>query len=191
MARPCVICEHPERAQIDLALAHGVRPPALHEQYRNDDGIPSEGSFRRHHNSGHNQTDGAIIVRSRSELLAEAELTNEAIVAKLAVQISDAEAIQDRATENEEPTLALKAMAEARAALALIHKFAIKSEAQATGPDTSGVAIEFSALVRAMRIALPAHPEAKDAIVTLLVDAGHLELASGISTIRATLTFAA
>lgn len=182
------MCLHPQRNDIELDIVAGLRPPQLFEKYKDDNNLPSEGSMRRHINSNHlgNSNDGAILVRSRAELLSEAELTNEAIVAKLAVMVTDAESIQDRATENEQPSLALTAMREIRAALALIHKFAIKDENEeaSRGNTADATALELAALAKALRRALPAYPEARDAIVEYLIDDGHIELASAVSSVR-------
>lgn len=191
MPRPCVICLDPRRADMELDIVSGLRPPTLHEKYRNADGIPSEGSFRRHTGSNHlgNNGEGSIIVRSRSELLAEADLTNEAIVNKLAAMVSEAEQIQDRARENEQPTLELKALAEIRNTIALIHKFAVKDEETDINVNNPAVSLELASLAKALRKVLPNYPDVRDEIAAALISDGAVELAGAISSVKSSGSF--
>lgn len=183
MARPCIVCNSADRQQIELMLASGDLPPQINRAFPD----VSEGSIRRHRDSGHLPDSVAreLVIRNRSSELLDQGLTADpnVIYAMLAQTVATARDVADRAADRGNDALILKAVKEVRDSLALLHKFTVRDDENSNGSGSDSAVEELTALARALRKVLPSHPEAAQALRAELRLSGHFDLANTIASV--------
>ena len=125
MARPCVVCGHPDRREIEKAFAKGATPSTISARFRN----VSEGSVRRHMASHAVRSMEKAAIASGARDLATGLGLNEEIV-ELQDRTLTILAKAEKTAKTH--TRALLAIREARANLELIAKLTHKLRPDAT-----------------------------------------------------------
>jgi hypothetical protein len=181
----CKVCIHEQKDAIENMYATGCSEQDIVDAHSE----LTKSSVHRHltnHMSKIAIRD--IIVRrnvddtvARGLLDSEPENAREAIVSLLANMYATAEAIMSEAQMDENKPLALKAMAEARANLALAAKFTVKEVADIKQPRSNDDSLEdFVDMANALKNVLPRYPDCAQEILKELEIAGNFKLANAI-----------
>jgi hypothetical protein len=110
----------------------------------------------------------SLAIRGEANDLVDQGIATDAkmVYTLLAENFATARAIQQRALDNDDPNLTLKALKEARDSLALLQKFTVR-----TGPEVQGdpeLEQDMRILITAMKRIFPDHRDAAKALIKQL-----------------------
>lgn len=179
MARTCLICVHPQRAEIELAIVQQQSQRSIAEEFPDI----SASSVQRHGDNhlGNDQVRTLVIRGQADDLMASGITTEPSIILQLLTQaLALSKHIMEEATDSDRPDLALKAMKEFRDNMSLLYKFTAKVE----GPPVDlSAESDLKALSMALRRVLPDHRDAARALVQELKMTGNFSMASAIENV--------
>ena len=156
MARPCSVCTHPQRAEIDLLLATGTPSTQVAERY----GLVDR-SVRRHA-----ANHLPLVVQEAAR--ADEEARNLDVLTEVKRLYGRAVTILDGA--DDDPGTALRAIREARETLALVGRLLGELDER---PVVNVLVSQQWVEVRAVLLsALSPYPEARAAAASALLEAG-------------------
>ena len=155
LGRQCTICNHPQRGEIDNALAAGVAYRRIAAEY----GV-SDGSLRRHKKNGHIAEQ--IAKAAKKKEIQQAKEVQAAILAQEAQEVADAQTILDEVSrlkgraltildraETEGTREACMALREVRGIVELLAK--VRGELKGDGPTINIIQnpqfVEFKSVV--------------------------------------------
>lgn len=179
MARMCVVCNHPERHDIEMDLALKVPQRDIAEKY---DDVSASAVQRHAVNHMGNQQVRSLVIKGQAEDLVEEGLVKDEnlLYQLLAENYATARKIQQEAVDNDNPGLALKALKEARDSLALIQKFTGRLGNEEKKMDEAAE-LEMRGLIMALKEILPEHRECGKALAAKLYSMNLIKLSEAVS----------
>lgn len=176
MARPCNTCEHASRDDIEKALRAGDRPSVIATHYPD----LTEGSIRRHGQHMEETTGDAIIVRTNTESALQNAMNSSGLIAELSTIYASAQAVGTYAMNRGNEQTTLKALQTQLSVIDSVRKLSESERGADEAVANAGAADDLRRLVSALKIALPAHPQAGEAIAEALEQSGEWHAAASI-----------
>lgn len=176
MARQCDVCAHPRRAEIDQDLAAALLSlAAISRKYNHEF---SEDSARGHRdNHLMKELVRHMAIQTRAEAFVTQAESLMGIGRKMAEVVAHAEEIRDRAEHAGNDKLSLEANAQVGSTISTVAK--LLAIGQASANSHSEEELEAArALIRAIRVVMPAYPEAQHALTLELENQGQFDLAA-------------
>lgn len=175
MARPCTVCEHELRDEIEQQVRAGDRPATVALKYTD----LSEGSIRRH--SAHMDRDtGTIVVRKNAETVLQQAMNSAGLIAELSSLYATAEAVGRYAMNRGNEQTTLKALQTQLSVIDSVRKLSESERSADEASANAGAAEDLRRLTVALRAVLPRFPEAGAALAEHLEQAGEWHAGAAI-----------